>query len=983
MHHPFVSAAPLSAALLLRFAKWLTLCIVGCIQVGALLSLQSAQAQIRMYDTVYRPPEATYRVAEGERADLIYQVGAEAEAVRMRAALRRTWTGTDALVGNTPQRIHMPIVVNRFNDRSNGFVTPLPFKQENEAVTRRTPQLVGRASSWSSLVATHELVHAVHAEVRPGFGWGGVLGWFWPDGSRALNLGAPRGLTEGIAVYRESTAEDDAGRLNAPRFQMKMRAAMLSDVPWSLTQMLERPAYTQPFNRFYIGGANAFAYWMAADSTASFFHKAASFYNRFPLLGYGVPLWYGLGDAPTTLRDSLRTRLRRTYQADLDLRAPLTQPTLIAGAVGRNHRRPYWLDDKTIVAHVSGYAVRSGFYRIDATTGARWPIRTQTIPEDRVYSLSPDTTALVTARYVPDPWAPRQWIAEVERIRLADGAVQRVSDRGRAFAPWQHADGTVGAFRSDGTVTHWAHVQPSGAVEPVARFNDTRFQQAAVHPGTDALALLVNVGGLTAVHRASRKPDGAVSVMPWFGLQDALIYDISWGPDGRYLLFGSDAGGVPNVFAFDTETEKVLQLTDVAFGAFEPAVSPDGTTLAFVNYQHERHDLARIPFRPKAAAPSPVRVLRADALSALEPASPPQTHLPESRPYQAWRYLRPRATYPVLRYDADEANLPATGTYETLGVGGGVGVAGADPLQRWAYRGALFWQDGRLWGGGSVETARWRLRPSLTAEAEPSTLPARVDGQPGRVGIAERSVALGVRAPIRLQSNVYQSSVRVALQNEVRQTRLYGDVVDARNARDPGTDLTAWNTRYTLTPSASLGYRLQQNRRDLIPNTGLAVGAVAEVDAWTNQGAGSRAMVAQAFAYAPVALRSNTGLRFDAALITQNRGSIFNLDRFVPRGYEDAVLGEGTFLRVGAEVVQPLAYVDDGMTLVPLYVKALYAYGFGQTLGRASEGLSGSLRSSTGGGVGLQARLFHALDVDLRVGLAYRIEASDVALTTR
>ncbi len=68
----------------------------------------------------------------------------------------------------------------------------------------------------------------------------------------------PRGLLEAGAVYRESRIEEGAVRLNAPLFAMKMRAAMLSDDPWSFTQMLAPSAYAQLINRFYIGGGYAF-----------------------------------------------------------------------------------------------------------------------------------------------------------------------------------------------------------------------------------------------------------------------------------------------------------------------------------------------------------------------------------------------------------------------------------------------------------------------------------------------------------------------------------------------------------------------------------------------------------------------------------------------------------------------------------------------------------------------------------------------------
>jgi hypothetical protein len=938
-----------------------------------------------LYRVTYRPPSASYRVLSSSHFDLIYQVGEEEAALSIQQALEHTLAGTDSLVGLTPGRFRMPVVVDGFSDRSNGFVTPFPFKQEIEAPSIRRDPLVARASSWPALVATHELVHALHGDINVGFGFGDVVRFFAPDAARATNLTAPRGLVEGIAVYRESQFEGDAGRLHAPLFQMKMRAAMLADDPWSLTQMMEPPRYTQPFNRFYIGGAHAFQHWARRGDTTdtAFFQEAASLHNKVPFLGFGVGLWHGLGDPPDDLEEELHTTLRTRYQSALDRLRPFTERTTLAGRRGHNYRRPYWLSDSTLVTYLHGYDVRAGFYRVNAATGAREQIRVQSITEDYTYSLGPDSTTLLASRYVPDPWVPTQERAEVERIDLQDGSATRLTHGGRVFAPVETRRGAVWAIQNDGSFTQWAVVE-EGAASAITQKSRTRFRQLAVSPDGGTTAVLVNVDGTQRVYRASAQSERPPRLQPWFGLQDAIIYDLSWGPRGRYLLFAADRTGIANVFAFDTATDRVLQLTNVPFGALEPALSPDRSTLAFVDYQHERHELVRTPFRPDdASIVDPSRVLRG-APSAL----PIPTHAEtdstvsiagRSRPYQAWRHLAPRMVVPTVRYDADEADLPDAARFEKLGVGVGLGIAGNDPLQRWMYRGDAYWQDGRLWGEAAVRSGRWRLRPSLTLFNTPDTVPATIPTDTGRrearIGFEERGVSLGTRLPITLQSNVYQSSAVAAVSAQFRQTRFFGATAEALE-RSGASGLTDWSDRLTLFPQAAWGHRLQQNPRDLVPNQGIILRSFAELDAWTDGASASRAWVTEADLYLPLALRSHTGVRLGAGLLTQNAGAILSLDQFVPRGYENAFLGSGTFLRLGTEITQPLWYVDDGWTLVPVYVNALYSYGFAQTLMPLHA--SGSLRSSIGGGVGLQLRFFYVLDLSLQFGLAYRLEPGDV-----
>src|SRR5690606_85264 len=56
----------------------------------------------------------------------------------------------------------------------------------------------------------------------------------------------------------------------------------------------------------------------------------------------------------------------------------------------------------------------------------------------------------------------------------------------------------------------------------------------------------------------------------------SIDIDPVWSPDERYILFSSDRTGIPNLFARDLQTGRLLQVTNVLTGAFQPDVSPDG-----------------------------------------------------------------------------------------------------------------------------------------------------------------------------------------------------------------------------------------------------------------------------------------------------------------------------------------------------------------------------------------------------------------------
>lgn len=963
-----------------RFSSLLVL--VSIVWVGALPSsfgqvpvdVSGPAVQTDVYNTVYRPSSAEYRIHSGDRFDLIYQVGTEEMVRRTQNVLEETWAETDSLIGTVDADFATPVVINGYSDRGNGFVEPFPFRQEIHGVNNKKNQLGARSSSWPAFVASHELVHSAHLDADGGVGVGGAIRLFAPDHARAWNGTAPRGLVEGVAVYRESQVEEGAGRLNAPLFTMKMKAAMLSEDPWSFTQMLEDPVYTQPFNRHYIGGGHAFQYLAErGDSTdVTFFRDAVKWHNRFPFLGHGVWMGFSTGQFPHEINSELQNRLRQSFREELKRRAPFTPARRIAAENGVNYRRPYWLDDETLVAYVHGYDVRAGFYKIDVSTGERTPIRIQTLTEDRVYTVASDTSALYASRYVTNPLVRDQQIAEVERVDLSTGTARRVTKGGRAFAPAEGPNGNIHTATNDGPFSRWSIIDSTGAMQSVTPNGPTRIRQIAPAPNRDVAAVIINAEGDQRIYRATGLQNADPDIEPWIGLKKSIVYDISWGPEGRYLLFAADYPETANIFAFDTETQRILQLANVRFGALEPSLSPDRSTVAFVNYLHEQHQLVSVPFRPDSASvvrDSDIRLHGSSPRHEVLNTSPNRARISSTRSYSAWRHLTPRMVYPSLHMTGDDFDFESVDELSDTGVG--LTVAGADPLKRWAYRGSAYWQDGALWGEAGIESGRYLLRPSM--EIFDRTI--RLSGS--SPGIEERGIGMGMRLPVTLQSNVYQSLLRFGFDTELRQIRFYGGGLGRP---------TEFSRRLTLNPSVVFGYRLQQNPRDLVPNTGLVLGVGGEFDTWVDPGQTSisarRGITSGLSIYMPFLRESHTGIRVGAGLLTQNQPT-FSTSTFVPRGYDglasinQVTRASGTFLRFDVEVTQPLWYIDEGVSVLPVYAKALSVYGFGETFGRVTGNTWEERASSIGAGLSLRIRFFYLLDFDLRFGGAFRFGPND------
>jgi len=116
------------------------------------------------------------------------------------------------------------------------------------------------------------------------------------------------------------------------------------------------------------------------------------------------------------------------------------------------------------------------------------------------------------------------------------------------------------------------------------------------------------------------------------------------------------------------------------------------------------------------------------------------------------------------------------------------------------------------------ESGRFLLRPSLSAYNR--AVPPSTDTTSG---LEERGVGLGVRLPVILESNVYRSILQVGLETQLRETRQYNGGLTGR---------TPYSTRLMPEPRLALRYRTQQNRRDVIPNTGVTLNVQGSFDSW-------------------------------------------------------------------------------------------------------------------------------------------------------
>src|SRR5699024_4262984 len=112
-----------------------------------------------------------------------------------------------------------PVILNAYNDRSNGFVTPFHFRSEIELPPIKGKAMNPQTGNWLNTVGPHELVHALQFNNIGRYNLPWLVNFFSPDLARSFHGAIPSGVTEGLAVYHESESiAPDGGRGNYPFF---------------------------------------------------------------------------------------------------------------------------------------------------------------------------------------------------------------------------------------------------------------------------------------------------------------------------------------------------------------------------------------------------------------------------------------------------------------------------------------------------------------------------------------------------------------------------------------------------------------------------------------------------------------------------------------------------------------------------------------------------------------------------------------------
>lgn len=640
--------------------------------LAAALVPAAARAQI--------PADARWRVIDTPHFRVHYTPELELLARRAGARAEEAYAEiSDVFV--TPPRHRVDLVVTDNVDFSNGFATPFP---RNRVVVFAHPPVddpsLAYYDDWMQLVITHELTHIFHLDYARGL----------PRVPRLVlgrspvsfpNTTAPGWTKEGMAVYLESRLTR-AGRIRGTMHEMGLRTAILEGRFFSIDRASGDPAEWPAGNTPYVYGS-MFLDWLSGRHGDE---GAREYVRRYG--GQVIPFLHDRAAHEayrvsfTHAWEEWRGELEARYRAQADsLRAAgITEPEVMTEE-GRDTQFPRWSPDGRWIAYsVAGGREQTEQRVVDAERRVRTlASRTTT----GVAAWTADGRSLVTSML--DLRDPYRYYSDLFRID-AGGGRERLTDGARLLEPDVARDGRIVAVRSaPGTTVpvildradaaprdlapasldvQWAYPRwsPDGRRIAISRWRQGGFYDVVILDEAGRVAAQVT-------------DDRAVDQTP------------AWSPDGRYLLFSSDRTGIANLYAYDTQGARLMQVTNVLTGAFQPDVSPDGRWIAFQYYRADGYHVARIPFDPSTWRAAPA--VRAEARPEETQPDPARATDAPSHRYSAARSVLPASWQPTLYASS------------TFGTAVGVATGGSDVVERhaWGAFGQVFVDDGRFEGG--------------------------------------------------------------------------------------------------------------------------------------------------------------------------------------------------------------------------------------------------------------------------------------------
>ncbi len=534
---------------------------------------------------------------------VLYPTGFDTTAQRTAQRLEQLYEPTSASLERKPRPIS--VILQNQTTNSNGFVTLYPRRSEFFAVPPQDPGLLGTLD-WLDLLTVHEYRHVVQNE-KALQGYGRVLYTFLGNSGLFFPLlTVPDWFAEGDAVSNE-TLLSTSGRGRIPNFDLGMRANLLAGKRFDYPKAVGG-SYRDNVPNHYVLGYFLTTYLKRTYGPDAWSRVLNRNYRRFP--------WPFAFSASIKDETGLRTEdlYRKTMDDITEIWQKQQEKLTITPAeayvtqtekrttrrpVFTSYQHPQFLTDSTILCVKSGLGDTPQLVVLSKNKPERTLFVQGFTNDPDMLSTTPTKVCWIEFGYDPR-WGQRIY-SNVRVLNLKSNQLIRLTHRARYTAVSISPDAAklVVVENTDRYKTHLLILDArNGKVLKSLPNPDNEFYQHPRWQDNHTVVAISLKSGKKTIQAIDTETGIRTDLL--VPTNDNLSHPQPWG---NYIFFNSPRSGIDNIYAVDSQTKQVFQVTSRPLAAYHAAVSPSGTRLAFEDFTANGYEVADMPLNPSEWQP--------------------------------------------------------------------------------------------------------------------------------------------------------------------------------------------------------------------------------------------------------------------------------------------------------------------------------------------------------------------------------------------
>ena len=541
------------------------------------------------------PTSIKWQQVNTKNFKVLFPRGFDQQAQRVANTLEHIHKAESRTLGSTPRRIS--VILQNQSSESNGFVSILPRRSEFYTMPPQDYNFLG-TNDWLNQLAAHEYRHIVQYQhaIR---GFNRVI--YYLFGSTGLtgmaHVAAPNWFWEGDAVVTE-TAFTRSGRGRIPNFNLVFKSNLLEGRTFNYHKQY-LGSYKHNIPDYYVLGYNMVSYLRRKTNDPEIWGKitARSWNVPFIPFAFSNAIHKETGLYVTDLFRETTNDLKKEWQEEVNKLeiSKFEKVNPRRSQAYTDYVYPQVLDDGSILAMKRGISDIEQFVRL--ANGSETKVFTPGFM-NHAGMLSASKQKVVWSEYGYDPrWRVKNYslIKVVDLVSGKKWIVGSKHDRltGAALSPDAR---TVVAMRSDNNYQNSVVLLDVMTGQNVKIFPNPENNFYSMPRWSD--------DGKSIVMLKTTAAGRTISILEVASgaIRDVLeVTDENIGHPvllGSHVFFNSPSSGVDNIYVLDLVTKKRWQVTSSRFGAYNPAVSPDGKTIYYNEQTRDGLDVVKIPFDP-------------------------------------------------------------------------------------------------------------------------------------------------------------------------------------------------------------------------------------------------------------------------------------------------------------------------------------------------------------------------------------------------